>query len=193
MNKRSKRKRTRGAISVVALLLFTSALLRVSANASENLAETKVPLVETERPEIEQMESDAPTDELLLALLMREKRVKDKETELLKREKIVSVAKFEIERRIIAMEQAELALSSTLAQADAAAEDDVSQLIKVYESMKPKDAAALFEAMEPAFAAGFLGRMRPETAAGVLTGLSPKAAYTISVILAGRNANAPKK
>ena len=86
------------------------------------------------------------------------------------------------------LEAAEAGLDAAIAQASAAAEDDVAQLTAVYESMKPKDAAALFETMEPAFAAGFLGRMRPEAAAAVMTGMSPDRAYAVSAILAGRNA-----
>ena len=57
--------------------------------------------------------------------------------------------------------------------------------------MKPKDAAALFEEMSPEFAAGFLGLMRADAAALIMTGLEPTTAYSISVILAGRNANVP--
>jgi hypothetical protein len=34
--------------------------------------------------------------------------------------------------------------------------------------------------------------MRSEAAAGIMAGLSPQAAYSISVIMAGRNADAPK-
>jgi flagellar motility protein MotE (MotC chaperone) len=45
--------------------------------------------------------------------------------------------------------------------------------------------------MSPEFAAGFLGRMAPEAAAAILSGMSAEAAYGISVIVAGRNANAP--
>ncbi len=46
--------------------------------------------------------------------------------------------------------------------------------------------------MAPEFAAGFLGRMRPDAAAAVLAGLKPDKAYSISVMIAGRNATAPK-
>ena len=69
-----------------------------------------------------------------------------------------------------------------------AAEDDLAGLTRVYETMKPKDAAALFERMDARFAAGFLARMRPEAGAGIMAGLSPEAAHAISVVLAGRNA-----
>ena len=79
-----------------------------------------------------------------------------------------------------------------LALADGAAEKDIQKLTAVYQAMKPKDAAALFETMSPEFAAGFLGRMPPEAAAAILSGMSSEAAYGVSVIVAGRNAAAPK-
>ena len=87
----------------------------------------------------------------------------------------------------------EAKLRATLAVADGAAEADVERLTAVYQAMKPKDAAALFETMSPDFAAGFLGRMAPESAAAILSGMSAEAAYGISVIVAGRNAKAPKE
>ena len=68
---------------------------------------------------------------------------------------------------------------------------DVAQLTAVYAAMKPKEAAAVFEEMDPAFAAGFLGRMKPDAAAQIVAGLSPGKAYSISVILAGRNVGTP--
>ena len=87
--------------------------------------------------------------------------------------------------------EAEAALRETLSLADGAVEKDIARLTVVYETMKPKEAAALFEEMAPEFAAGFLARMRPEAAAQIMTGLSAEVAYTISVLMAGRNAQAP--
>jgi flagellar motility protein MotE (MotC chaperone) len=78
-----------------------------------------------------------------------------------------------------------------MAQSEVAAEDDLSRLTSVYENMKPKEATEVFARMAPEFAAGFLGRMRPDAAALILSGLDPDKAYSISVLLAGRNANAP--
>ena len=56
--------------------------------------------------------------------------------------------------------------------------------------MKAKDAAELFSVMTPNFAAGFLSRMQPEAAAAVLSELEPDTSHAISIIFAGRNANA---
>ena len=93
----------------------------------------------------------------------------------------------ETEATISSMKVEEEKLRATMAAAATAAEDDVSQLTKVYASMKPKQAAGLFEEMDPDFAAGFLARMAPAAAAKVMAGMTPKSAYAISVVLAGRN------
>lgn len=91
------------------------------------------------------------------------------------------------------MREAEEQLAATLARADRAAEQDVSQLVEVYESMNPKNAAQIFEAMDVTFAAGFLSRMQREAAAEILSGLPPDKAYAVSVVIAGRNASAPRE
>jgi flagellar motility protein MotE (MotC chaperone) len=87
---------------------------------------------------------------------------------------------------------AEASLKEVLTIADGAAEQDLARLTAVYEAMKPADAAALFDAMAPEFAAGFLGRMQTTAAAAVLAGMSRDKAYSISILIAGRNAMAPK-
>ena len=91
------------------------------------------------------------------------------------------------------LEEAEEELRATMAQADKAAETDIDQLTAVYENMKPDQASALFQMMEPSFAAGFLGRMRSDAAAAILAGLEPDLAYSISVVLAGRNAEVARE
>lgn len=187
----------RGSIAIITTFLLCSAMLRVMTGAGTAIAEGE--LVERltqsgvsedtgERNEIQRMEH---VEKILKALQEREKRVEQREQYLKTHAKALEVAKIEVERRITALELAEERLSATLALADTAAEEDIILLTTVYENMKPKDAIPLFSAMEPKFAAGFLGRMRPEIAAEILSGLEPQSAYSISAILAGRNASVP--
>lgn len=130
---------------------------------------------------------------LLAAIQDRESRVAEQERRQDETARTLEIARQEIARQMAALERAEAGLQETLSLAETAAESDLGKLTAVYENMKPKDAAALFEEMDPEFAAGFLGRMRPDAAAQVMTGLAPKTAYTISVILAGRNADVPRE
>lgn len=203
--KTTKRRRSgRGALMMIALLLTSSAILRVggggavaqavgdkvikTANSASSDAITDPAKPNDDSRMIERGE----LGRMLSELNAREARVKERELQIALRSKALAVADEEISKRLKTLEQAEGDLRQTLALADGAAENDLARLTAVYENMKPKDAAALFETMEPAFAAGFLGRMRPDVAAAVMAGLTPEIAYTISVILAGRNANAPK-
>jgi flagellar motility protein MotE (MotC chaperone) len=200
----------RGSVMVIAVLLLSSAGVRLITSAGSALAQDSQ-LPTTSIPEAAQSlasplpmpaQATAPSvaafagrDEiagLIDALKERETQVAEREKQLEMRMRALSVADAEIEKRLQSLADTEQSLRATLSLADEASEKDLLRLTAVYESMKPKDAAALFEQMEPNFAAGFLGRMRPDVAAEVMAGLTPQVAYSISVILAGRNATVPK-
>ena len=147
-----------------------------------------------ERAAAEQVQgcaADPGTAAMLAAIRDRNDGLDRREARIADRERAVDVARTAIEARLAVLTAAEEELARTVAMADSAAEEDVTRLVAVYENMKPKDAIPVFAEMDPDFAAGFLGRMRADAAAAVLSGLDPKVAYTISAILAGRNANAP--
>jgi len=189
-----RRRSGRGALLAIALLFLGSGLLRLGDGTGAAIAREVAALGE--------IEEGATTDllacpnmegvpELLASLQMREARIELQETEIIDRLQALALAESAYEQNISALIEAENALSQTMARSETAAEDDIARLTEVYENMKPKDAATLFEEMAPEFSAGFLARMRPDAAAPVMAGLSPQTAYTISVILAGRNAGAP--
>ncbi|MBO9445846.1 hypothetical protein [Ruegeria sp. R14_0] len=179
-----------GVLAVIAMLMIGSAAIRVGFEAGPALAKSAEP--EPAEPAGRQPQLPG-AQELLTELLRREDALKKREAAVVDREKALEIADQAIETRLVALQEAEESLRQTLAFAEKAAETDLTRLTDVYQSMKPKDAAALFETMDPGFAAGFLSRMPPDAAAGVLAGLSPEAAYTISVIMAGRNAAAPQE
>ncbi|MDE3123509.1 MAG: hypothetical protein KGK00_17185 [Paracoccaceae bacterium] len=129
---------------------------------------------------------------LVEALKAREARVAEQETALSDRSKALSRAKQDVEAKLAELKAADDRLSERLTLARGAAEGDVAKLTAMYAEMKPKMASAIFEKMAPDFAAGFLARMQPQAAALILAGLTPEKAYTVSVMLAGRNAAAPK-
>lgn len=192
-------KRRFGAMTLVGGLLVLSAVLRLAigagaAMAREDTPKHDAPATSAADASLEAGRSALTTDDIqpiLHALGQRESRLKTREEAVAVRMKALEVAEREIDRKLQELQQSEERLRQTLALAQTAAEDDLTRLTDVYASMKPKQAAALFEEMDPEFAAGFLGRMRPNSAATIMAGLSPGAAYSISVILAGRNANVP--
>jgi len=131
-------------------------------------------------------------DELMQAIAGRAQNLDERETYVNAREAALAVAETRIAEQMQALEAAEGRLSATLSRAESAADEDVARLTAVYERMKPEAAAAIFETMDVNFAAGFLARMQPEYAAGILSAMPANVAYSVTVVIAGRNAAAPR-
>ena len=182
----ARRRSGRGALVILSLVLAASGALRLGAGVGEAMANSAV--ADTTAP----LNCPVPPAALAAALVGREAQVKDQELALAERMAALALADAAIAKRLDELRVAEDELKKTLSIADGAAEKDLARLTAVYEAMRPVDAAALFQTMAPEFAAGFLGRMRPEIAAAVLAGMKPDKAYSISVLIAGRNALVPK-
>ncbi|MCH2096597.1 MAG: hypothetical protein MK160_16015 [Rhodobacteraceae bacterium] len=191
--KRAKRGPVRSSLPIIILILTGSIALRLGSGdglafVTNAMAIGTTITEETAPPMID----DEETVGILLARLRaREQDLTRREEELDLRDKTLEKLSQEIDARLQELATAEETLRQTMALADSAAENDLENLTRVYENMKPKDAAVLFETMEPSFAAGFLGRMQTASAAQILSGLSPEKAYAISLTLSGRNLDAP--
>lgn len=192
--RRRPRGQGRGTLVLIAALLVTSALIRLGGGAGQAVARVSDEMIHATALPDGDLTCERPADlqVILTALQEREARLDAREVALSDRMQALRIADEEITGKLAALEAAETQLRATLEIAETAAENDLGRLTKVYETMKPKQAAALFEQMDPRFAAGFLGRMRPETAAEIMAGLSPEAAHMFSVVLAGRNADVPQ-
>lgn len=179
-----------GTLAVIALCLASGAALRLGQGIGVAFA-----LNTSERdtgPSAAPLHCPEPPERLAEALRERDRTVTARETSLNERLAALELAERALSQRLNELAAAEEALAATLAIADGATENDLSRLTAVFEAMKPAEASHLFAAMSPDFAAGFLARLRPDTAAAILAGLPPETAYSISVLVAGRNALAPK-
>lgn len=187
-------RRRGGNVSLVIALLFTaSVVVRLLGGTAEAIAKEVAaiaPATHTD-PEALRPSSAGQINSILDTLDQRSRKLDAKREELDLREKDIEILANVVKGQLEELTAAEKSLESLIALAQTAAEGDVANLTAMYENMKPKDAAAVFEEMAPQFAAGFLGRMRPEQAAQIFAGLQPSTAYSISVILAGRNVDVP--
>jgi len=198
MTKKTRSNRvSRAVMPIIAGLFLASGVIRLGGGTAQALTEELRDLGDRHTAAHPVAETKCPPPpelaDLLAAFKAREAALDEREANLEEKAATLEIANEEINRQMAALEAAEKSLKTTLAVADGAAEADVAKLTAVYETMKPEQAAALFSQMDPQFAAGFLGRMRPESAAAIMAGLEPNTAYTMSVILAGRNARAPKE
>ena len=186
--KTPRRRTGRGALAILSVVLAAAGALRLGNGIGHALAEAAPAVKAAETAK----DCPPPPAALAEALNQRELKLKANEAAFAQRQAALALADQAITKRMDELKAAEDEMKKTLSIADGAAEADLTRMTAVYEAMKPADAAALFSKMDPEFAAGFLGRMRPEAAAAVLSGMNPDTAYSISVLIAGRNALAPK-
>lgn len=192
MNTKHKAKSPKYILLVVVMMLLVSGSLKLG---SVGIAVASSPPESSKDKigEISGCATDAETEKLLEMLKTRAKELSLQEAEQAERRAALEKSEADILLNLERLEAAEAKLAETIHNVSGASEKDLMRLTEVYESMKAKDSAPLFEKMSAEFAAGFLAKMSPTSAAGIMAGLSSEKAYAVSVILAGRNANAPKR
>jgi flagellar motility protein MotE (MotC chaperone) len=123
------------------------------------------------------------TDEeidLLQALAERRRELDLRAHELEQREILLRA----VEQRL---EEKAGGLRALLKQQENQTEDQYTSLVKIYESMKPKDAARIFEEMDLAVLMPVVERMKERKTAPILAKMSPVKATAIITRLAQRH------
>jgi flagellar motility protein MotE (MotC chaperone) len=188
---KSARLGSRNVLVIVAALFVGSGVIRIGIGSGQAFALGDISADGQMESEPFACTPDQDPGGILNTILARERALIQAERTVAEQLKSIDFAKAEIRQNLMQLEAAEQKLAATMATVKNAAESDLARLTSVYENMKPKDASTLFSEMAPDFSAGFIARMRPEAAAKIMTGLDPATAYSISVIMAGRNANTP--
>lgn len=194
---RGRRRRQKGLLTALGLVFAFSAVMRIGsldfAFADSAATGAPAPPVTAPAPAPDLAEAMEPLRAAMADVQAQRDALAARETALADRERAVAAAQVLVEDRLSELEAAETRLNALIAVSDRAAETDLDLLTQVYESMGPDQAAPLFEQMAPSFAAGFLARMAPAAGAAVMAELTPEFAYAVSVVLATRNATAPRR
>ena len=191
--RRQPQPRKTGTITVIVGLFLASGLIRAIEIAPAVAEEMQPEGAPREAIQMASAEPNPDMPALLKAIQDREAQISEREAYIDRRMQTLAVAEQRIREQLDALTEAESKLAATLSLADNATEEDVARLTEVYQRMKPTEAAGIFETMDIQFAAGFFSRMRPESSAAIMANLPADLAYSISVVMAGRNANAPRE
>ncbi len=188
IRKKMKRLKRGGVLVTLGAVFAISIGLRLSTMDFElvSAASASDPV-----PESTVVGPTSPIRSAMDEITMLRDRLLAREEELADRERAVEAAQILVEERLAELEATEIRLEALIQVSDTAAESDLQRLTEVYETMGPDQTAALFSQMDPNFAAGFLTRMSPAASAAIMAELDPAYAYSVSVVIATRNATAP--
>jgi len=144
------------------------------AVSTERPQEAALPKSEMTKAEIAVLESlVARRDEL-------DKRAKDLDT----REQLLAAAERRVEDRIEELKGLEKKINSQISQVDEQTDKQMSGVIKMYETMKPKEAARIFERLDMGVLVDMAKRMDPRKMAVILASMDPVTAQELTVELA---------
>jgi flagellar motility protein MotE (MotC chaperone) len=124
--------------------------------------------------------------EVLQNLAARRQELEERGRELDMREKLLKASEQRIDERIADLKGIEANIQSLLQQRDAAQEAQLLSLVKVYEGMKPADAARIFDKLDMDILLPVAQRMKAPKIALVLAAMDDDAAKRLTVNLARR-------
>lgn len=135
----------------------------------------------------EEVDSSPAEMELLKQLSDRrdqlDKRAKDLDTH----EAFLKVAEQRVDQKIKELEALRAQLQTMVNQVSEGQAVQVENLVKIYETMKPKEAARIFETMDMPTLLGVIQRMKPAKTAPIMAEMAPEKARDLTIALTKRD------
>ena len=124
--------------------------------------------------------------EVLQKLAERRKQLEEMERQLKMREDLVKAAEDRMGKRVDELQTIEGKIDGDLKSKDDAKKKELADLVKMYESMKAKDAARVFDRLDVGLLADLARQMNPKKLGDVIAKMSPEVAEKLTVELANR-------
>jgi len=117
-------------------------------------------------------------------LSSRRKGLEKREKELMTREALLRAAEQEIDRKYQELSGLRKEIEGLLEQQSDEEKARIASLVKIYEGMKPKDAARIFDTLDLDILVAVMSQMSERKLSPVLAAMNPERARTITIMLA---------
>jgi flagellar motility protein MotE (MotC chaperone) len=129
-------------------------------------------------------EDTSPAEmEVLKQLSSRREELDRRSKELDTREALIKVAEQRVDQKIKEMESLRQQLQSMVNQVSEAQTTQLENLVKIYETMKPDEAAKIFESLDMPILLGVVLRMKPKSTAPIMAKMAPEKAKELTIAL----------
>ncbi|QEH95474.1 MotE family protein [Gluconobacter thailandicus] len=129
-------------------------------------------------------------DPALKAELNARQQELDRKAEALdERQRLVDAGEEELQRRMTALQTSRSQIEESERHSDELLNQDTDRLVKIYEAMKPADAAVIFNILDLRVGVGLLNRMSSRKASAIMEAMSPQRAILATQLLANIHAH----
>ncbi len=126
--------------------------------------------------------------DMLQNLKLRREELDEREREIDLRANLLAVSERRVEERIAELKKIEQTIDGLLVKYDEQQEKQLAAVVKIYEAMKPKDAAAIFNRLQMPVLIEISERIRERTMAPILSEMDPAIANSLTIEMATRRA-----
>lgn len=124
--------------------------------------------------------------ELLQHFAERRAEIERRTKEMEQREALLAAAEKRIDQKVAEMEKTKADIQKLMAQGDQQQSAQLDSLVKIYETMKPKDAARIFEELDMPVLLGVIQKMKEQKTAPILAAMDPTKAKEVTAALVER-------
>ncbi|NKD77619.1 hypothetical protein HEQ60_07590 [Haematospirillum sp. H1815] len=125
--------------------------------------------------------------DVLQRLAERRELLDRREKELDTRDGMLKAAEKRIDRKIVELQNLEKTISQLLNRHNEAEKRRIDQLVKIYATMKPKDAAGIFNALEMGILLTIMENMKEAKTAPILAAMEPEKARAVTMEMSRRH------
>lgn len=122
--------------------------------------------------------------DLLKELSKRREKLESDRKELNTREQVLKATENKIDQKVVELKQLQDQLQSLMQQYDQKEHGKIMSLVKIYETMKPKDAANIFNELEMPVLLKVVSNMKEVKVAPIIASMHPEKARDLSIELA---------
>jgi flagellar motility protein MotE (MotC chaperone) len=136
-----------------------------------------------------QFDASTATDteiELLQKLSERRAELERRERQLTLRQTMLSATERRIDSKVAELSKIKTTIETLLKKHDTQQEAKLKSLVKIYENMKPKDAARIFNRLDLGILLDVVERMRESKTAPIMANMSPARAKSVTAALVKR-------
>lgn len=120
---------------------------------------------------------------LLEQLSQRRSQLDARTKEIDTREELIKITEKRVDQKIKEMDKLRLQLQTMVDQLGQSQNAQIENLVKIYETMKPEEAARIFETLEMPVLLGVIQRMKPKSTAPIMAKMAPEKAKELTVAL----------
>jgi flagellar motility protein MotE (MotC chaperone) len=130
--------------------------------------------------------------DLLQQLSDRRAEIDKRAAALREQEVLLQATEQRIDEKIAKMQAIEQSIGEDVKKQDDREQERIKSLVRIYEQMKPKDAAPIFEQLDMPILVNVLEQMKERNASSILAAMDPAKAKAVTMVMADRRSQPPQ-